>query len=124
MPAASQHRVKLLPGLLPGHQAVHGVGGDALGTVNSGGIAETGRLAHLINRQLDGQLAAVVPDGEVTAPADAGDGPPVAILNPLHPIRVMHGARQHGEARRVTDQLGMSTCVYLRCSLRPKPKDQ
>ena len=29
------------------------------------------------------QLAAVVPDREVTAPADAGDGPPVAVLDPV-----------------------------------------
>ena len=29
------------------------------------------------------QLAAVVPDREVTAPADAGDGPPVAVLHPV-----------------------------------------
>ena len=33
--------------------------------------------------QPDGQLAAVVPDREVTAPADAGDGPPVAVLHPI-----------------------------------------
>ncbi len=31
VPAAGQHGVQLLPGLLPGQQAVHGVGGDALG---------------------------------------------------------------------------------------------
>ena len=43
VPAAGEHRVQLLPGLLPGHQAVHGVGGDALCRMNSGGVAETGR---------------------------------------------------------------------------------
>ena len=42
MPAAGQHRVQLLPGLLPGHQAVHRVGGDALRGVNSGGVTESG----------------------------------------------------------------------------------
>ena len=30
VPAAAEHRVQLLPRLLPGQQAVHGVGGDAL----------------------------------------------------------------------------------------------
>jgi len=42
MPAAGEHGVKQLPRLLPGQQAVHGVGGDALRTVNSGGVPETG----------------------------------------------------------------------------------
>ena len=41
-PAAGEHRVQLLPGFLSGDQAVHGVGGDALGGVNGGGVAETG----------------------------------------------------------------------------------
>ena len=67
VPAAGEHGVQLLPGLLPGQQAVHGVGGDALGTVDGGGVAETGRVAHIVNRQPDGQLAAVVPDREVAA---------------------------------------------------------
>ena len=42
VPAAGEHRVQLLSGLLPGQQAVHGVGGDALGGMNSGRVAETG----------------------------------------------------------------------------------
>jgi transposase-like protein len=33
VPAAGEHGVQLLPGFLPGQQAVHGVGGDALGGV-------------------------------------------------------------------------------------------
>jgi hypothetical protein len=59
------------------------VGGDALGGVDGGGVAETGRGAHIAKGQPDGEVAAVVPDGEVTAPADAGDGPPVAVLDPV-----------------------------------------
>ena len=51
--------------------------------MDGGGIAETGRGAHIVNGQPDGQLAAVVPDREVTAPADVGDGPPVAVLDPV-----------------------------------------
>ena len=83
VPAAGEHGVQLLPGFLPGQEAVHCVGGDALGGMDGGGIAETGRGAHIVNGQPDGQLAAVVPDCEVTAPADAGDGPPVAVLDPV-----------------------------------------
>ena len=51
--------------------------------MDGAGIAETGRGAHIVNRQSDSQLTAVVPDREVTAPADAGDGPPVAVLDPV-----------------------------------------
>ncbi len=83
VPAAGEHGVQLLPGFLPGQQAVHGVGGDALGGMDGGGVAETGRGAHIVDGQPDGELAAVVPDREVTAPADAGDGPPVAVLDPV-----------------------------------------
>jgi hypothetical protein len=51
--------------------------------MDGGCIAETGRGTHIIERQPDGQVAAIVPDREVTAPADTGDGPPVAILDPI-----------------------------------------
>ena len=82
-PAAGEHGVQLLPGLLPGQQAVHGVGGDALGGVDGGGIAETGRGRDVIGGELALEVAAAVPDGEVAAPADAGDGPAVAVLDPV-----------------------------------------
>ena len=42
-PSAGEHGVQLLPGFLPGSQTVHRVGGDALGGVDGGGVAETGR---------------------------------------------------------------------------------
>jgi hypothetical protein len=67
VPAAGEHGVQLLAGLLPGQQAVHGVGGDALRSMDGAGIAETGRGAHIIERQPDGVVAAVVPGREVTA---------------------------------------------------------
>jgi hypothetical protein len=51
--------------------------------MDGAGIAQTSRGAHIIERQPDGEVAAVVPDREVTAPADTGDGPPVAVLNPI-----------------------------------------
>ena len=82
VPAAGEHGVQLLPGLLPGQQAVHGVGGDALRGVDGGGIAETGRGPAHSQRQPDGQLAAVC--RTVRSPlADAGDGPAVAVLDPV-----------------------------------------
>ena len=43
-PASGQHGVQLLPGLLAGDQAVHGVGGDPLRGVHRGGVAQLNRL--------------------------------------------------------------------------------
>ena len=40
VPAAGEHGVQLLPGLLPGDQSMHGVGGDALGGMDGGGVAQ------------------------------------------------------------------------------------
>ena len=42
VPAAGEHGVQLWSRFLPGHQAVHRVGGDALGAVDGGGVAESG----------------------------------------------------------------------------------
>ena len=83
VPAAGEHGVQLLPGLLPGQQAVHGVGGDALGGVDGGGIAETGRGRDVVGGQPDGEVAAGVPHGQVAVAADVGDGPAVAVLDPV-----------------------------------------
>jgi hypothetical protein len=66
VPAAGERGVQLLAGLVPGREAVHGVGGDALGGMDGGGVAETGRGAHIVNRQPDRVVAVVVPDREVT----------------------------------------------------------
>ena len=44
-PSAAEHGVELLAGFLPGSEPVHGVGGDALGGVDGGGIAEAGGRA-------------------------------------------------------------------------------
>jgi hypothetical protein len=73
VPAAGEHGVQLLPGLLPGQQAVHGVGGDALRSMDGGGVAETGRLMYVIAGQPDGQVAAGVSHGQVTVFGDVGD---------------------------------------------------
>ena len=83
VPAAGEHGIELLPGLLPGQQAVHRVGGDALGRMDRGGIAETGRLAHIVDRQPDGQVAAGVSHGQVTVFADVGNHPAVPVFHPV-----------------------------------------
>ena len=83
VPAAGQHRIELLPRLLPGEQAVHGVGRDALGGMDGGGVAETGGRPDIVGGQSDGELTPRMADGEVTARADVGDGPPVAVLDPV-----------------------------------------
>jgi hypothetical protein len=83
LPAAGQHGVQLWSRFLPGQQAVHGVGGDALGAVNGGGVAESGRCRDVIRGELALELAAAVPDSEPTAGVDVGDGPPVAVLDPV-----------------------------------------
>jgi hypothetical protein len=64
--AAGERGVQLLTGFLPGQQAVHRVGGDTLGSMDGGGIAQTGRLTHILTRQSDGQEAAGVSHGQVT----------------------------------------------------------
>ena len=81
--AAGEHGVQLLPGFLPGGQAVHGIGGDALGGMDGCGVPEFGRLGDVGGGQPAGELVAGVPDGEVAVSADVGDGPPVAVLHPV-----------------------------------------
>ena len=82
-PAAGEHGVQLLPGLQPGDQAVHGVGGDTLGGMDGGGVAETGRGLDVAGRQPDGAVAGGVPRGQVALLTDMGDGPPVTVLDPV-----------------------------------------
>ena len=62
---------------------MHGVGGDALGGVDGGGVAEAGRLADIVGGESDREVAAGVPYGQVTVFADMGDGPAVAVLHPV-----------------------------------------
>jgi hypothetical protein len=80
---AGEHGVQLLAGFLPGGEAVHGVGGDALGGMDGGGVAETGRLADVVGGESDREVAAVVPDRQLTVPTDMGDGPTVPVFDPV-----------------------------------------
>ena len=66
VPAAGEHGVELLSGFLAGEQAVHGVGGDALGAVDGGGAAEAGRGANVVGGQPHGAVAAGMPHCQVT----------------------------------------------------------
>ena len=91
-PSAGEHGVQLLPGFLAGDQAVHGVGGDALGGMDRGRIAQPGRLGDVAGGEPGGELVAGVPDGQVAVSADVGDGPAVAVLHPiLAPKRAVVG---------------------------------
>ena len=83
VPAAGEHGVQLLPGLAAGGEAVHGVGGDALGGVDGGGVAEIGRACDVVGWQPDGQLAAVCRTVRSPRRPMCGDGPPVAVLDPV-----------------------------------------
>ena len=52
--AAGQHGVELLPGLLTGHHAMHGVGGDTLRGVHGGGVTQFGSGGDIVGGQGDG----------------------------------------------------------------------
>jgi hypothetical protein len=82
-PPSGEHGVQLLPCLLSSYEAVHGVGGDALGGVDGGGVAESGRGLNVVGGEPFGEAAAGVPDGQSTSSADVGDGPAVTVLDPV-----------------------------------------
>jgi hypothetical protein len=62
---------------------VHGVGGDALGGVDGGGVAETSRGADVVGGQQDRVVAAVVSYGEADLVAHCSDRPAVAVFDPV-----------------------------------------
>ena len=81
--AAGEHRVELLARLGAGGQAVHGVGGDALGGVHGAGVAELGGGLDVVGGQADGAAVLGVLHGQVAAVVERQDGPPVAVLDPV-----------------------------------------
>jgi hypothetical protein len=81
--SAGEHRVQLLPGLLSCGQAMHGVGGDALGAVDGGGVAKAGRGLNVVGGEPCGEVAVAVSDGQVAAATYSSDGPAVSILDPV-----------------------------------------
>jgi hypothetical protein len=68
--SAGQHGVELLPGFVAGGQAVHGVEGESLCGVHSGGVSELGGDLYVSGWESD---AAQVLDVKITA---AGNGEP------------------------------------------------
>ena len=62
---------------------MHGVGGDALGGVDGAGITETGGVLDVFGGQPHREPAAVMSDFEVALLADSGDGPAVAVFDPV-----------------------------------------
>ena len=51
--------------------------------MDGGGVAETGRVADVVGGESDREVAAGVPDRQVAVSADMGDGPAVAVLDPV-----------------------------------------
>ena len=82
-PSPGEHRVQLLSGLLPGGEAVHRVGRYALGGVDRGRVAETGGGLDVVGGQPDTEPAVVMSNLQVAVSADSGDGPAVAVFDPV-----------------------------------------
>ncbi|WP_343834553.1 hypothetical protein [Micropruina glycogenica] len=82
-PSAGEHRVQLLPGLLAGRQSVHAVGGEPLGTVDRGGVAELDAPADVVGGQLHGVLRPPALDAHAAIREYARHAPPVAVLHPV-----------------------------------------
>src|SRR5512132_387967 len=82
-PSAGEHGVQLLPGLQPGGQAVHRVGGDALGAVAGGGVAQSCRGLNVVGGEPDGEVAAVVSNDQLAAATYSSDGPAVSVFDPV-----------------------------------------
>ena len=82
-PAAGEHRVQLLPGLLSGDQAVHRVGGYALSAMDGSGIAQPGRGLNVVGGQPCGEVAAGVSDDQISEATYSSDGPAVTVFDPV-----------------------------------------
>ncbi len=83
--SAGEHRVQLLARFAAGGEPVHGVGGDALGAVDSGRVAQFGALCDVVGGQGDDAPVGVVLDGQPATHSDLEDSPAVAVLHPVGP---------------------------------------
>ena len=83
VPAAGEHRVQLLAGFGAGGDAVQDVGGDALGAVDGARVAEFDGLGDVAGGQDHGLPVGLVDRAEVAVGGDAGDGPAVAVADPV-----------------------------------------
>ena len=68
-PAAGQHGVELLPGLLTGGEAVHGVDRESLRGVHGGGVAELGGGLYVSGGESDPVPVAQMLDVKIAAAA-------------------------------------------------------
>src|SRR5215207_686117 len=82
-PATADHRVELFAGHQLVDDSVGGVGGDALGGVNGGGVAELDGLPHVVTGEGDGFAGAQVVRSEFAVGGESSDGPPVAVADPV-----------------------------------------
>ena len=82
-PAAGQHGVELLPGLLTGGEAVHGVDGESLRGVHGGGVAELGGGLYVSGGESDAVPVAQVLDVKIAAGGDREHGPAVTVFDPV-----------------------------------------
>ena len=75
--------VEQLTGLIPGRDGVAGVGGDALGAVHGGGVAQRHVLGDVGGGQGDVAAGVVVDDVQRAGLADVFHDPAVAVLDPV-----------------------------------------
>jgi hypothetical protein len=83
VPAAGEGDVEQLPGLRAGQDSVAGVDGLALGRVDGAGIAELDVLGDVVGGQGDAPAGLCVPDVECAVGTDRGDGPAIAVGDPV-----------------------------------------
>src|SRR5829696_5291316 len=81
--SAADHGVELFAGHQLVNEAVGGVGGDALGGVDSGGVAELDRLPHVTGGQGDRLPRAAMNCPRAAIGGEGGDGPAVAVADPV-----------------------------------------
>src|SRR3954462_4042354 len=81
--SAGEHCVQLLVWSATGDEAVHGVGGDALGGVDGGRIAEFDGRPDVVGWQGGNRAGAEVFHAELTLSGDVVNGPTVAVLDPV-----------------------------------------
>src|SRR4051812_31794038 len=81
--AAAQHRVEELPRLGAGGDPVHRVGGDSLGGVHRGGVAELGGFGDVAGRQGNDAAATRVTYLQRASVDDMQNGPAVTVFNPI-----------------------------------------
>src|SRR5512132_4324978 len=81
--SAGQHGVQVLPGLVSGGEAVHGVHRDALCGVHGGGVAQRRARLYVGGWQSHPVSVATMLDVKITTGVDGDYGPAVAVFDPV-----------------------------------------